>query len=213
MANRRLNKKVALIGSAFFAFFALGAILVILQLSGDPQEFIKDAQTALTVARQATDEQIKQQNYDKAESSFRGAYARAKTDSLRQEVLFKMVDMYLEVEEKEWPFILGCWDEIIRINPNNVKARFGRLKYFHILSDSSIGGPWQEVQKQVTEFLTVAEDEDLLMEDTAKWDVFETKQGADQQRLGPYLYLLRGRAALEMASVGAVTNREGAITQ
>ncbi|MHC4725956.1 MAG: tetratricopeptide repeat protein [Planctomycetota bacterium] len=213
MANRRLNKKVALIGSAFFAFFALGAILVILQLSGDPQEFIKDAQTALTAARQATDEQIKQQNYDKAESSFRGAYARAKTDSLRQEVLFKMVDMYLEVEEKEWPFILGCWDEIIRINPNNVKARFGRLKYFHILSDSSIGGPWQEVQKQATEFLTVAEDEDLLMEDTAKWDVFETKQGADQQRLGPYLYLLRGRTALEMASVGAVTNREGAITQ
>ncbi len=213
MVNRRLNKKVALIGSVICVVIALGAILVILQLSGDPQEFIKDAQAALTLAREATDEQIKQQNYDRAESSFRGAYARAKTDTLRQEVLFKMVDMYLEVEDKEWPFILGCWDEIIRINPNNVKARFGRLKYFHILSDSSIGGPWQEVQKQATEFLAVAEDEDLLMEDTAKWDVFETKQNVDQLRLGPYLYLLRGRAALEMASMGAVTNRDETITQ
>ena len=213
MTNRRLNKKVALIGSLIFIVLALGAILVILQLSGDPQEFIKDAEAALQAARQEADEQIKQQNYDRAKSSFGRAYARAKTDSLRQEVLFKMVDMYLEVEDKEWPFVLGCWDEIIRINPNNAKARFGRLKYFHILSDSSIGGPWQEVHKQASEFLTVAEDEDLLMEDTAKWDVFETKQGAGRQRLGPYLYLLKGRAALEMASMGAVTNRDETITQ
>ena len=209
MANRRLNKKVALIGSVIFVVLALGAIFVMFRLSGDPQEFIKDAEAALQAARQATDEQIKQQNYDRAESSFRGAYARAKTDSLREEVLFKMVDMYLEVEDKEWPFVLGCWDEIIRINPNNAKARFGRLKYFYILSDSSIGGPWQEVHKQASEFLKVAEDADLLGEDTAKWDVFETEQiDTSRQRLGPYLYLLRGRAALEMASMGAVTNRD-----
>ncbi|MBL7146430.1 MAG: hypothetical protein ISS76_19480, partial [Phycisphaerae bacterium] len=186
MANRRLNKKVALIGSVIFVVLALGAIFVMFQLSGDPQELIKDAEDALQAARQATDEQIKQQNYDRAESSFRGAYARAKTEDLREEVLFKMVDMYLEVEDKEWPFVLGCWDEIIRINPNNPKARFGRLKYFHILSDSSIGGPWQEVHKQASEFLKVAEDADLLGEDTAKWDVFENEKSASQQRLGPY---------------------------
>ena len=209
MANRRLNKKVALIGSVIFVVLALGAILVMFQLSGDPQELIKDAEAALQAARQATDEQIKQQDYDRAESSFRGAYARAKTDDIREEVLFKMVDMYLEVEDKEWPFVLGCWDEIIRINPNNAKARFGRLKYFYILSDSSVGGPWQEVHKQASEFLQVAADADLLEEDTAKWDVFETEQiDTSRQRLGPYLYLLRGRAALEMASMGAVTNRD-----
>jgi len=66
MANRRLNKKVALIGTVIFVVLALGAILVILQLSGDPQEFIKDAEAALQAARQETDEQIKQQNYDRA---------------------------------------------------------------------------------------------------------------------------------------------------
>ncbi|MHC4535760.1 MAG: tetratricopeptide repeat protein, partial [Planctomycetota bacterium] len=209
MANRRLNKKVALIGSVIFVVLALGAILVMFQLSGDPQEFIKDAEDALQTARQATDEQIKQQNYDRAKSNFERAYNSAKTDSLREEVLFKMVDMYLEVEDKEWPFVLGCWDEIVRINPNNAKARFGRLKYFYILSDSSVGGPWQEVHKQASEFLKVVEEADLLGADTAKWDVFETEQiDSDRQRLGPYLYLLRGRAALEMASMGAVTNRD-----
>ncbi len=214
MANRRLNKKVAFIGSVIFAVFVLGAILVILQLSGDPQELIKDAEAALQVARQATDEQVRQQNYDRAESSFRGAYASAKTNSLRKEILFKMVDMYLEVEDKEWPFILGCWDEIIRIDPNNAKARFGKLRYFHILADSSMGRLWQEVHKQASEFIEVAEASGLLMEDTSGWEVFDTtQQGTGQVRLGPYLYLLKGRAALEMASVGAVTNRDETITQ
>ncbi len=229
MANRRLNKKVALIGTAIFVFVALGAILVMFQLSGDPQELIKDAEDALQTARQATDEQIKQQNYDRAKSSFERAYNSAKTDDLREEVLFKMVDMYLEVEDKEWPFVLGCWDEIIRINPNNVQARYGRLKYLYLMADSSshlmsvgnAGRIWQEVHKQASEFLKVAETTDLLMGNTARWDVFETEsevrsqksEDRSQQLLGPYLYLLRGRAALEMASLGAVTNRDESLAQ
>jgi tetratricopeptide (TPR) repeat protein len=227
MANRRLNKKVALIGSVIVAVFIVVVILVILHLSRDPAEFIKDAEAALQAARQATDEQIKQQNYDRAQSSFRGAYASAKTNPLREEILFKMVDMYLEI--KEWPYILSCWDEIIRIDPNNVKACYGRLKYLYIMADSgarlmSVGNAgriWQEVHKQASEFLKVAENAELLMEDTARWDVFETEsevrsqesEDRSQQLLGPYLYLLRGRAALEMASLGAVTNRDESLAQ
>ena len=226
MANRRLNKKVALIGSVFFVVVVLGVILTILNLSRDPEKFIKDAEAALKAAHQATDEQIKKQNYERAESRFRGAYARAKTNPLREEILFKMVDMYLEI--KEWPYVLGCWDEIITINPNNVKARYGRLKYFYILADSSAhlmpvsnaGRIWQEVHKQASEFLKVADNTDLLMEDTAGWDVFETEsevrsqESEDRkQHLGPYLYLLRGRAAFEMASLGAVTNRDESLAQ
>ena len=210
MANRRLNKKVVLIGSAFFTVFVIVVILAILYLGRDPAEFIKDAEAALKAARQATDEQIKQQNYDRAQSSFRSAYAGAKTDPLREEVLFKMVDMYLEI--KEWPFVLGCWDEIIRINPNNMKARYGRLTYLYILADSGAAGAWQEVHRQASEFLEVVKGTSLLMEDTAKWDVFETEE-TGRQRLGPYLYLLRGRAALEMASLGAVTNSDESLAQ
>ena len=55
MARRRLNKKVALAGSAVFAVFALVSILVILQFSRDAQEYITDGQAALKAAQQTTD--------------------------------------------------------------------------------------------------------------------------------------------------------------
>jgi len=212
MAKRRLNKKVALIGSAVVAFLLLAAIGVILHLGQDPEEFIKDAEAAIKAAHEATDEQIKKQNYERAERSFRSAYGRAKTNSLREEVLFKMLDMYFET--REWPFILGCWDEIIKTNPNNVKARYGRLKYFYILADSGYGRAWQDVHEQASEFLKLAEKAGLLMEDTAQWDVPEMEQKVTgQQRLGSYLYLIRGRAAFEMASLGTVTNRDESLAE
>lgn len=209
MAMRRLNKKVAFIGSAVVVLLLLAVIGVVLRLGQDPEEYIRDAEVALKAARQATDEQVKEQNYKRAKQSFRSAYGRVKTDSLREEVLFKMVDMYFET--KEWPYILGCWDEIVKINPKNAKARYGRLKYFYILADTGSSGAWKEVHKQASEFLKVAEDAGLLTEDTAQLDVEQEVSG--RHRLGPYLYLLRGRAALEMASLGAVTDKDESLEQ
>jgi tetratricopeptide (TPR) repeat protein len=205
MAKRRLNKKVALAGSVVIIFLPLVVIGMILYLGQDPEEYIKDGDVALEAARATTDELIKEENYDKAARSFRGAYSRAKTDSLREEVLLKLLDVYIETDD--WPSILGCWDEMIKVNPENVGARYGRLKYFYILSDSGGSGAWQEVYEQTGEFLKVAEDLDLLMEDTAKWEVpIMEQKDTSQQRLGAYLYLLRGIAALQMASLGAVTD-------
>lgn len=212
MARRRLNKKVALIGSAVFAVIALVSILVILQFSRDAQEYITDGQAALKAAHEATDPQIKKQNYDRAERNLRAAYVRAKDNVLREKILFMMLDMYIETQE--WPFIMACWDEIININPNNVRARYGRLRYFHILGKSGASGVWQRVREQATEFLKVAENEGLLMEKTAQWNIPGIEQqGDDRQYLGPYLYLLRGIASLEMASSGAATNRDEMLAQ
>ena len=212
MAMRRLNKKVALIGSAVVVFLLLAVIGVVLRLGQDPEEFIRDAEAALKSARQATDKQIKEQNYKRAKQSFRSAYGRVKTDSLREDVLFKMVDMYFET--KEWPYILGCWDEIVKVNPKNAKARYGRLKYFYILADTGSSGAWKEVHEQASEFLKVAEETGLLTEDTAQLDVSEIEQElSGRHRLGPYLYLIRGRAALEMASLGTVTDKDESLEQ
>ncbi len=184
---RRLNKKVAFIGSAVVVFLLLAVIAVVLRLGQDPEEYIRDAEAALELARQATDERVKEQNYKRAIQSFRSAYGRAQTDSLREEVLFKMVDMYFET--KEWPFILGCWDEIVKINPNNAKARYGQLKYFYILADTGASGAWKEVHEQASEFLKVMEAEELLMKDTAELDVSDMEaEAAGRLRLGPYLY-------------------------
>src|SRR4030042_1563339 len=212
MAIGRLNKKVAFLGSAVVVFLLLAVIVVVLLSSQDPEEFIRDAESELKAARQATNEQIKEQNYKRAKQNFRSAYGRAKTNSLREEILFKMVDMYFET--KEWPYILGCWDEIVKINPKNAKARYGRLKYFSILADTGNSGAWKEVHGQSSEFLKVAQETGLLAEDTAQLDVSEMEgEAAGRQRLGPYLDLHRGRAALEMASLGTVTDKDESLEQ
>jgi len=207
MARRRLNKKVALIGSGVFAVIAFVLILVVLRFSRDAQEYIADAQAALKAAHEATEPQVKKQNYERAERNLRAAYVKAKDNVLREEVLFMMLDMYLETQD--WPFIMACWDEIINIHPDNARARYGRIRYLHILGKSGTSGLWQRVSEEATEFLKVAEEQGILMEQTAQWDVPGIEQDGDNQKyLGPYLYLLRGIAFIEMASSGAATNKD-----
>jgi tetratricopeptide (TPR) repeat protein len=219
MAKKRLNKKVALIGSAVFIFLVLAAIGVILYLSRDPEPFIKDGDAAVKAAREATDEQIKEQQYERAERNYGKARALAKTDSLIVEILFKAADMYIGMDR--WRNVVGCWKEIIRIDPENIKARYGQLQYFYIMADSGVRQVWQEVASQAAEFIEIA-DANLLAEDTAKWESFGMqaepnfaesrmeiyKRETSGGQLGPYLYLLRGRANLEIARMGAVTDQD-----
>ena len=204
MAKRRLNKKVALVGLAIFVVVVLGFILVIPKIpffGRDPQPFIEDGNAALLA-----------KDYKKAETSLRNAYRLAKNDSLREEILVKLVNMYIETDQ--WNFVPSYWDEIIRINPKNPKARYGLLKYFYTWADSGSRGAWQQVREQASEFLEVMEGTDLLMEETAQWESFETpEKAAKGQRLGPYLYLLNGRATYEMTRLGMVTNKEESLAQ
>ena len=201
MARKRLNKKVALIGSVVFLLLGLVAVGVILRLSRDPEKLIKDGDAALL-----------QKDYDTAARSYLRARAWAKSDSLRVEVLYKLADVFLETDR--WNNVLGCWSEIIRIEPKSVKARFGRLKYFYVMANSGMGGAWREVASQASEFIELAENTDLLTEDTTKWESFEARQDKDSpKRLGTYLYMLRGRAIFEIAKMGAVTDPDESLAQ
>ena len=205
MARKRLNKKVALIGSVVFVFIVLAAIAAILYLSRDPEKFIKDGDAAVKLAREATDEQIKQEEYKRAEHNYLKARSLARTDSVRIDVLFKLVEFYLKTDQ--WRNVLGGLNEIVRIDPQNVRARFGRLKNFYLMADSGLRGVWQEVATQASEFIKLAEDRDLLMEDITQWESFITQERRmERRRLGPYLYLVRGRATFEMANIGVVAD-------
>jgi len=212
MALGRLNRKVAFIGFAVVAFLLLGIIGVVLHFAQDPQEFIRDAEVAIEAARAAADEETRQDDYKKAGRSFRNAYDRATTDALREEILLKMLDMY--VETNEWSFILGCWEGVLKVNPNNAKARYGRLQYFYVLSDGGDPRYWQQVQEQASDFLKIAGDAGLLAEEKAQLQVPGMEaEVAGPKKLGPYLYFLRGRAAFEMARLGAVTNKDESMDQ
>ena len=130
MARKKLNKKVALIGSVVFVVFAVAVIGIILHLSQDPQKFIEDGDAAW-----------KAKDYERAEHSYHKARSKAKTDELRIEVLFRLVDFYIDTDK--WNFVRGCWDSIIKLDSKNIKARYGRLRYFYIMADSGVYGAWK----------------------------------------------------------------------
>lgn len=216
MAKKRLNKKVALIGSMAFVILGVVAVLAILHLSQDPQKFIIDGDAAMKAADGAADEQIKEQGYEKAERNYHRARARAKSDSLRIEILFKLVDLYLKIDK--WNGALGCWNKIVQIDPKNVKARYALLKYLYIVADnytragSDVSGVWKDIASQASDFIEVA-DANLLAEDRAGWESFEIREKEPPaEKMGSYLYLLKGRANLEMARHGAVTDPNESLT-
>ena len=152
MAKRRLNKKVALIGSGIMAILLLGAIIAILGKSKDPQKLLDEAEAAML-----------QKDYEGARSYYNDALKRAKTDQLREEILLKLVDV--SIESDQWDLVVRYWTSVITINPRSAKARYGRLKYLYIVADSGSNRLWQQVRKDAVEFLTHAQDEGILSED------------------------------------------------
>jgi len=199
MAKKRLNKKVVLIGSGIFVFLALAVITLILRWGQDPEKFIKDGDVAVQAARQAVDEQIRKQQYERALRSYRNARKLVKTDLDRIDILSKLADVYLEMDR--WNKVLESWGQIIQIDPKNIKARFARLRYVYIFADSGARGAWKEVASQASELIELADGE-LLTENIAEWESFGMRQKPCAKQMGPYLYLLKGRATLEMARMG-----------
>ena len=212
MVRRRLNRKVAFLGSIVFIVLCLVFILVVFQFNRDPQEFIKDAEIAKQTARQTEDVQLKEQYYDIAKRKYLSAFSKVRTNPERLEILFKMVDLYLEVND--WPYVLECWEEILRINPDNTKAHYGRLRYFYILGQSGVASIWPQVHKYASDFLTIAQQENILNSNMTEWKIpLLDKDETVSQSLGAFLYLARGRAAFEQANMGAVTNIDELLSQ
>ncbi|MHC4645344.1 MAG: tetratricopeptide repeat protein [Planctomycetota bacterium] len=212
MARKRLNKKVAFIGSAILAVLVVIVIYAILHFSQDAGKFLKYGQAALRSARQAQDEEERTQEYERAERNYRQAHRFAKTDNEKIDVLFKLADLYMDIDE--WRKVMGCWTQIIQLDQKNIEARFARLKYMHTMAETGIRQAWQEIESQASELLEVAQDARVLAEDTARWDPFNKQDDSDaRQRMGPYLYLLKGRAILERTERGVYPDPDQSLTQ
>jgi len=218
MARKRLNKKVALVGSAVLAIIMVISILLILRQTRDPEKFIKEGDAARKVAAGAADKDVKMREYQRAEHNYHKARAQAKSDSVKIDILFKLADLYLEMdkytEADQWRYAMGCLNQIVNVDPKNAEARFVELKYFYIMADSGIDQVWQEVCDRASEFIEIAKNTDIFMENIAKWEVYGMpKIGTDEQHLGTTLYLIRGRASFELARMGAGTNRDELLVQ
>jgi tetratricopeptide (TPR) repeat protein len=207
MVRRRLNKKVALLGTAFFIIIGLVFIIVMLQFKRSPDEFIKDAKSAIQSARQSEDQKTKEEHYDIAKRKYSSAYSRVTTNAERKEILFDMIDLFIETGD--WPYVLDCWDKILLIEPDNIKAQYGRLRYFEILGDSGISDAWKKVHEFASEFLDIAGKKDLMKENVADLQIKELSHDETESKyLGTYLYIMKGQSAFEQVNTGSVTNTE-----
>lgn len=204
MARRRLNKKVALIGSTVFLLLALAAVFVIMRLNRDPAPFVADGDAA----RAAGD-------YESADDHYARAFGLTDSADQRIDLLFKLADV--RKARGAWDKAVPCWGQIITMDPQNVRARLAQLKYVYIQADSlsragqSMSRSWEEVRSLADGALETIEQADLLEAERTEWEPsFETARptGWDEgpQRLGAHLYFVRGRAAYELASMGAVTS-------
>jgi len=187
MAKKRLNKRVALMGSIILAVFLLGVVVVVLRFSKNPLKFLADAEVALT-----------QYDYEVTERNYRQAYGSAKDDDLKIEILFKISELHLiddkvHEHEPDWRKAIGCWNTVINIDPKNIEARMALLKYFYEIGDSGNTGAWQTVESTASELAQVI-DEKLLNPD-------------------PYVLMAKARAKLEMAGLGQASDREKALKE
>lgn len=202
MARRRLNKKVALMGTTVLLLLVMMVVFIFLRLNRDPAPLIADGDAAWA----SKDFKTARENYEKA-------FSLVDSPEMRIELLFKRADVYRELGL--WDKVQGCWEAIVTIDPQNVKAHLGRLKYSYILVDSlgvvgrSASGYWEEVLTQARKTLNVIETAGLLEAARVEW---EPSFGQIQDRgwsrgaatLGPHLHFVKGRAAMELAGMGAV---------
>ncbi len=211
MARRRLNKKVALIGSTVFLLLALGAVVVILKLSRNPAQYIADGDAAKAAG-----------DYESARRNYSRAIGLTRSPQDKIGLYFQLADVFNQTQD--WRSILGCWQQIVTADPQNLRARVGRLKYAYILADSlssvgqSMNEYWEEVLKQTTELMEIAQSAGAMNDPVMQWEpsfgkAEEPRWAGGIARLGPCLHLIRGRAALEMASMGSVTSPDELLQQ
>jgi len=203
MARKRLNKKVALIGSTVLLLATMGAVVVILRLSRDPVQFIADGDAAWAA-----------KDYDAARRNYGRAYSYSRSPEEKIDLLFKLADVHRETQQ--WRKVLACWEQVITSDPENLRARLGWLKYRYMLADSlsgsgeGVSATWKEVHTQASDLVRLASDRDLRRESKAQWEpsfgqAEEPGWDGGIKALGPYLFLAKGRASFELAILGAAT--------
>ena len=139
MAKKKLNKKVAIIGSFLLVLICLAGIIIVLNtINRDPEIFIKDAEAFLSDAEQLASETLAQGNYtDEEVDKVKGLYLKAaqnyskaanfeKDSAKKVDLFFTLVDIHLisnEFHPADWVNAKRCWGIILNLDPHNVDVR------------------------------------------------------------------------------------------
>ncbi len=178
---KKLNKKVA-----FTALIIVGILAVVVAVYG--LKYIRESNPEYCLTK-ATDA-LAAKDYKTVEAYYGKAYGKSKTDQAKVEILYKLADFHLlsdSEHEQNWRKAIGCWNQIITIEPRNITARRKLLDYFYQYAENGAADVWKYVQEHSGEILKVQGDPNLAE---------------------PFILLANGRAALEIARSGSVAYRE-----
>ena len=210
---KRLNKKVALIGSLFLVIVLFGVIFLGLRYSKDPYEYINDAEELLakvntevgiaTASNDYSEEKIEEieEQYKLVEETYKKAYGCARTVEHKVEILFSLAELNKidnAYHPKKWKKLRGCWMGVVNIDPKHIGARMKLLKYYYEAGDSrsqagggSTNPVWRTVETTATDLVNILKDTGM------EEDLFVLKAKA--------------RATLEIVMSGQTTNAEKSI--
>lgn len=203
--RKRLNKRVAFIGSGVFVMVTLLVIVALVRFGRNPKVFIADGDAAFAQADYAT----AQRHYLKA--------LAVKDKALQIDLLFKLAEAYSHLDQ--WPKVKGCWEGVLIRDPDNIKAALAILQSFYQRAHNQTRIGWQveEVWKQVTQkassLLNTAQQAGVLQQNKTQWELPGITGDSVPQALEHYLIFLRGRAEYEQAALGAVTEPRERLAQ
>lgn len=178
---KKLNKKIVILLIVIMGLAALGlagAGLYVLR-GRDPDYCLQKAHSAL-----------EQNDYKTAERYLGRACAVAKINREKIANYFQYAEFQLiqnEYHEADWGKALGCWNQILRIDPKNETATRKLFDYFYEVADLGQPQAWKQVQDYSRDLLKLFEE--------------------SQKPMDPQVLLAHGRAALEIARLGATSNR------
>ena len=132
---KRLNKKIAIIGSLVVAVMVVAAILFILNMSKDPQKFLDDARAEMANAE--PDYKIAGKNYGKA-------FAYSKETPAKIDILFELSEMYIQADE--WNKAAGCWKKVTTLDTSNAEAMLSLLDYTYEVAMAGNWTSWKDIE-------------------------------------------------------------------
>ena len=133
------------------------------------------------------DAAVVKKDYETASKQYGRALSRAKKDiELQKKILFKLSDTH--ILNNNWRNAMACWNKIKTIDTSEKVSRAKLLDFYYDMADTGQYGAWKIVLTSVDELLP-------LEPNDAK------------------LYLIKGRAKLELAKGGEVADRVEALTE
>jgi len=227
MAERKLNKKVAITGILVLIALTVAAGYVFLQMRKNPHKLLAEAAEELKVIESLLDEyrrvasdpeasqpdmqQKKEQLLERGKESYmkffrkyRQAVGAASDDSLRIRILFELSEHYLTANEfhpPDWEKALRAWYTITTIDPANTEAGLKLLRFYYDSGDAGNPVAWSRVKDQVSGTEPDGSDGliQIMLEQNKKPDSFVLKAKA--------------RADLELAASGLASDRAGSVDE